>query len=389
MWLTIKTGGLFGTGTIRAEGGSGCWQGGGAGSGGRVAVHALDPPACTWDGDIYVGSGNQTQYRSGDTIAGGLSDLDSIPYPRYPAGGTIFLANQNGEEGALTVTNNGVGGADIAIWADRVENRNYTKVSVDSLLLHDTGVHAYHHPREGLTYDDGAVVLEIGTLSTLAKASAGENATAGMNPTQYVDDYATHGDSTGWTYSQQVQSLFNAKCSSTICSQCKATPGASVSGYSNPQNLYDRINTYRHITHSTSGGDNSFEQGTLYVTNSSVVVVTSQLHVEDFAVSVVNSTLFLQNSVTVASNGTFEVSPYTALLDDNGTTKTQYSRGCVNALPNATVLANISDYLSNSVYGSGSAGFQSDLRGPRGVDGNKEYSYEFYLRMAMNDTGTD
>lgn len=31
VWLTVKDGGLFGDGTIRAEGGSGCWQGGGRG----------------------------------------------------------------------------------------------------------------------------------------------------------------------------------------------------------------------------------------------------------------------------------------------------------------------------------------------------------------------
>ena len=120
------------------------------------------------------------------------------------------------------------------------------------------------------------------------------------------------------------------------------------------------------------------------MTNSSVVVLTSQLHVENFAVSVVNSTLFLQNSVTVAANGTFEVSPYTALADDNGTTIPQHSRGCVNALPNATVLSNISNYLTDSIYD-----FQSDLRGPRGVDGNKEYSFEFYVRMELNETSTD
>ena len=200
VWLTIKTGGLFGSGTLRAEGGSGCWQGGGAGSGGRVAVHAMEPAMCTWDGDIYVGSGNQTQYRSGDTIVGGLSELDSIPYPRFPAGGTIFLADQSGHNGSLVVTNNGAGGADIAVWADRVENRNYTKVAFGSLLLHDTGVHGYHHPREGLMSEDGSVVLEIGTLSTLAKASVGQSHTAGIDPAPYVDDYATHGDSTGWTY---------------------------------------------------------------------------------------------------------------------------------------------------------------------------------------------
>ena len=384
IWLTIKTGGLFGSGTLRAEGGSGCWQGGGAGSGGRVAVHAMEPPACTWDGDIYVGSGNQTQYRSGDTIVGGLSELDSIPYPRYPAGGTIFLADQNGHNGSLVVTNNGAGGADIAVWADRVENRNYTKVALGSLLLHDTGVHGYHHPREGLMSEDGSIVLEIGTLSTLAKASVGQSHTAGIDPAPYMDDYATHGDSTAWTYTQQSQVLFQGKCVSSTCDECKATPRASVNGFSSPQSLFERIRTKTHITSSATGGDGSFEQGTLYVTNSSVVVLTSQLHVENFAVSVVNSTLFLQNSVTVAANGTFEVSPYTALADDNGTTIPQHSRGCVNALPNATVLSNISNYLTDSIYD-----FQSDLRGPRGVDGNKEYSFEFYVRMELNETSTD
>ena len=78
------------------------------------------------------------------------------------------------------------------------------------------------------------------------------------------------------------------------------------------------------------------------------------------------------------------MSPYTALADDNGTTIPQHSRGCVNALPNATVLSNISNYLTDSIYD-----FQSDLRGPRGVDGNKEYSFEFYVRMELNDTRTD
>lgn len=62
IWLTINDGGLFGSGTLRAQGGNGCFEGGGGGSGGRVAIHALYPASCSWDGDILVGSGNQTQY---------------------------------------------------------------------------------------------------------------------------------------------------------------------------------------------------------------------------------------------------------------------------------------------------------------------------------------
>ena len=116
------------------------------------------------------------------------------------------------------------------MWADRVENRNYTKVALGSLLLHDTGVHGYHHPREGLMSEDGSIVLEIGTLSTLAKASVGQSHTAGIDPAPYMDDYATHGDSTAWTYTQQPGFIPGKVCCST-CDECKATPRASVNGF--------------------------------------------------------------------------------------------------------------------------------------------------------------
>ena len=208
--------------------GAGVGRGGGAGSGGRVAVHAMEPRRVRGM-VIYMLVAATRRSIAVATLSLG----DSLNSTQYRTQGTpqavlFFLADQNGHNGSLVVTNNGAGGADIAVWADRVENRNYTKVALGSLLLHDTGVHGYHHPREGLMSEDGSIVLEIGTLSTLAKASVGQSHTAGIDPAPYMDDYATHGDSTAWTYTQQSQVLFQGKCVSSTCDECKShTEGIS------------------------------------------------------------------------------------------------------------------------------------------------------------------
>ena len=114
------------------------------------------------------------------------------------------------------------------------------------------------------------------------------------------------------------------------CVECELDDGGYVvNAYSDSAGIWDRLAARKHAGSDALGGVDAFDKGSLYVTNNSVVVLLSHLHVEGFTVSVVNSTLFLENSVTIGSNGTLEVSPYPANKGDNRTTMPMYSRGCV------------------------------------------------------------
>ena len=348
IWITVSEGGIFGTGTIRAQGGDGCLRGGGAGSGGRIALHTLYPAQCTWGGDIFVNSGSQLQYHTNVMDSQTHENDHYIPYPRYPAGGTLYFADEAGANGELVATNNGVGGADITLFADEITAaQNYTIVNLKTLLMHDSGIHAYSNKNAGrwdnaLKRHGGQVLFSIDTLGTLKAAAHGYTQWAGKSISGQSFGPYSPGDPQ-ITYARQQQSLYSNVCpaGSTSCTDCKISTSAPVSTTLLWSKLYNQLHK------DSIGGANTVQFGKLYLTNNSMTVLKSQLHVEGYSLQVVNTTLFVQSSVTIAKNGTIEISPYSALDADFGTSRAGYSRGCLNAVRSPSVLNTLPAYFAN------------------------------------------
>jgi hypothetical protein len=193
------------------------------------------------------------------------------------------------------------------------------------------------------------MLLEVGTISTLQRASQGSIQTAGSANVYNLENSYTSSNDPGqhieYTYSTQTQSLYDSQCSTETwtCSLCLTVNRGITKGAENPQYLWSRVQSQEHV--SGIGGDTLLDQGTLYITNNSLVVHTSHLHIEDYGVHVVNSTLFYEASMTIGRNGSFAISPYSANKDDFKTTSPLYSRGCAVSYTSRDILLNISHYV--------------------------------------------
>ena len=158
----------------------------------------------------------------------------------------------------MLATNNGVGGADIALFSDLIPSTsNYTIYSLGTLLLHDTGIHPYIHKDAGLwdataERHRGAAALTIHTMGSLWSAVGGATQVAGESSDGSPGEDGTETDSGTPMYTQQVQQLYEATCIDGVTSLCvdcldsdNSNP-ASVLGHITPTGFWARLLHKKH-----------------------------------------------------------------------------------------------------------------------------------------------
>jgi hypothetical protein len=130
VWLEVLSGDLTGSGSISAHGGDGCANGGGAGSGGRVAVFASSADFSQFAGTVDVAAGSQS------------STVQLVPgvYPTLPSGGTIFVAGSDGSGGSLTASNNGEAGSDVFAYDSCAYGIGRNSYELDSIVIGDASL---------------------------------------------------------------------------------------------------------------------------------------------------------------------------------------------------------------------------------------------------------
>ena len=108
VWISVSLQGVFrgSKASITAKGGNGCRLGGGAGSGGRIAVHASQ---YSYTGSYSVASGWQSSSVNTSTGFGKYASTDSSA----PAGGTLYVGDSSGSGGILLGTNHGSRGSSV------------------------------------------------------------------------------------------------------------------------------------------------------------------------------------------------------------------------------------------------------------------------------------
>ena len=107
---------------ISASGGAGCANGGGGGSGGRVSIW-LNDSIKSFNGTIEVVGGSQ------------------VKYPVYPAGGTVYIADELGNSGSLIAYDGCNNGAPISICPG---NYSYPLSAIDRILVTNTNIDLQH-----------------------------------------------------------------------------------------------------------------------------------------------------------------------------------------------------------------------------------------------------
>ncbi|RYH18582.1 hypothetical protein EON65_27070, partial [archaeon] len=152
VWINVVNGFLTGSGTVAARGGNGCPQGGGGGSGGRIAIYTADSLLSSFVGSLNVSSGVQS-----------ASSLNMGTTPILPAGGTIVLGYSNHTGSYILGTNHGRDSSPVYVSDECVYSSPLLYYDVEAILEADS--HLVHQSCQ-LYMRSG--FLSISILSSLA-----------------------------------------------------------------------------------------------------------------------------------------------------------------------------------------------------------------------------
>ena len=158
VWIEVSNGDITGDGKISAVGGNGCSLGGGAGSGGRVAVYA------GYNGDLH-------SYTGSINVQGGFQTLIDLfeSTPQYPGGGTVVIGDSNYGNIKLVASNGGFKSGSMVYAVDHCfyssdSGLNYYKLA------------AIYGGDVDLQFDEGChFVIENGTLHSMVYSSVFSN----------------------------------------------------------------------------------------------------------------------------------------------------------------------------------------------------------------------